>query len=288
MSLPQNLKKILLTEGGAVFDGTIRIEHKYLESTYKSFCDNILSKCTNYKKYSTLGSYGQKASYGDIDIGVQCDDINDFVKVLTDVCTKAGYKVDFMKGLGVISVQYDIVSPNNRERIGKCQIDCMPIKDLSYASWSYSSPIKNSSEYSGLYRNECIFACARYAHYKILEKDENGEPTEWSRYFYNLGKGLMIGVQTNISDKTGKKVKTIRSISKELITSNPQEIINICFGKSFKSDDMMSYENCFNAIMSNNFILIKERDKILKSLYKGLKDKKVEIPKDLTIALKGK
>ena len=98
----------------------------------------------------------------------------------------------------------------------------------------------------------------------------------------------MIGVQTNISDKTGKKVKTIRSISKELITSNPQEIINICFGKSFKSDDMMSYENCFNAIMSNNFILIKERDKILKSLYKGLKDKKVEIPKDLTIALKGK
>ena len=143
MSLPQNLKKILLTEGGAVFDGTIRIEHKYLESTYKSFCDNILSKCTNYKKYSTLGSYGQKASYGDIDIGVQCDDINDFVKVLTDVCTKAGYKVDFMKGLGVISVQYDIVSPNNRERIGKCQIDCMPIKDLSYASWSYSSPIKD-------------------------------------------------------------------------------------------------------------------------------------------------
>lgn len=287
MILPNNLKRILL-EGGKVFDGTKRIEHQYLESTYKSFCDNILSKCTKYKEYSTLGSYGQKKNYGDIDIGIECDNIEDFVKTLTDVCKSANYSVDYMKGLGVISVKYDIVSADTGEVQGKCQIDCVPVNKLEYAQWSYSSPVKNSSEYSGLYRNECIFACARYADYKIIEKDENGEPIEWSRYFYNLGKGLMIGVQTNISDKTGKKVKTIRTISKEIVTNNPQEIINICFGKSFKYDDMMSYENCFNAIMSDNFILIKYRDKILKSLYKGLNDKNVAIPKDLTIALKGK
>lgn len=287
MSLPQNLKKILLSEGGNVFNGTKRIEHKYLETTYKSFCDNILSQCKNYTQYSTLGSYGQKSTYGDIDIGIKCDDIDDFVKVLSNVCDDKKYSYDYMKGLKVISVAYDIINDKN-EKVGKCQIDCVPLKNLEYGKWSYSSPVKNSSEYSGLYRNECIFACARYANYQILEKDDKGEPIEWSRYFYNLGKGLMLGVQTNISNKTGKKVKTVRTTHRELVTDNKQKIIDICFGKSFKADDMMSYENCFNAIMSDSFVLINERDKILKSLYKGLIDKKVEIPKDLTNALKGK
>jgi hypothetical protein len=240
------------------------------------------------EKFSPIGSAGKKdpekngteeGSSGDIDIALEVKDHDEFIKKAKELATEQKIEFKYLAGLGILSIRWPIKNQDTLQENQFVQIDLIPVKNLDYCKWSYYSPDQGESEYKGLYRNECIFACARFADYQVLEEKE-GEPIKWSRYFYDLNDGLYRGTQTNVG-KRGEVIKTVTTQDKEFITAEPQKIVDICFGKSFRYNQLMSFENCIEAIMSDDFILKEKRELILDNIKKNLVNKEQELPKEL-------
>jgi hypothetical protein len=160
----------------------------------------------------------------------------------------------------------------------------MPVDNLSYASWSYHSPAYNESKYKALYPKEVYYACARVADTKIVETSEvDGKkvPVTWTRLFFDLNKGLLVGTQT-IKGKKKSVVKGAKTLDKKVKTSDPKEIVHILFGEKFKPDDVKTWEQVWNVIHSKDFVHKDKLKEILEIVKKGCERKGVPLPAELT------
>ena len=72
----QEMDKVLMSEGGNMFDDVVRIHQENVPATLKYIYDEILPAIGINRKYvQPLGSTGKKlpgGSSGDIDLGIDC------------------------------------------------------------------------------------------------------------------------------------------------------------------------------------------------------------------------
>lgn len=293
-----------LMEGGNAIKTSTRINQLNVAKTLNAIYGDLLPKL-NIKKSDTclLGSTGKKdpekngkpeGSSGDIDLGISMkaimkanglkdkDEVFEFLK---------GVGKDYIgckafPGLDVVSVGYPIVNADGEQEDKHVQLDLMPVDDLKYAAWAYHSPAHNESKYKALYPKEIYYACARYCDTKVTERGElDGKevPATWDRYFFDLAKGLMHGTQSIKGKK--KLTKTAKTTDKKVISTDPQDVVDKFFGPSFSPKDVQTWEQVWEVISSDEFILKDRLQDILKMAKKGIERKNYPVPPELESAI---
>lgn len=287
--------KKILNEGGNAIKSSRPVNKQEFELLMDDFYKNFLRELKIKKENTTfLGSTGKKDLTNDIDIALDINEIlknNNNLKTLDDIynfiisiCEKKGIEYNDLRAINLISIGYNIPNTND-----VAQVDLMLVDDIDYASWSYYSPSQLQSQWKGLYRNELLFAIAKYAQYEVIKaQNVNGEeiPVEWKRIWYDLSKGLLQGVQTRIG-KRGDIVKTVKTVNKVLLTKNKDEIVKILFGDYVKAENILTWEDAWSAIHHEKF----RHKKYLKDIYKmtaeGILKKGYPLSKELEEKING-
>jgi hypothetical protein len=282
--------KTFLIEGGKAVQGVGRLNQLNAAETITALYQRVLKPLgLSPDQYAILGSAGKKdpakngtieGSSGDLDCAVQVTgEPREFVGALKELLTRLGFEFTDMPGLGIISFKFPITSSDGLQDGMSVQVDIIPVQDLEYVKWSYFSPQFDASPYKGLYRNEVFFVLARYARQEVTKHVE-GEPVEWNRIFFDLNKGLMQGSQSRIG-KRGVPVKQAKTVTKSLVSADPDTIVQYLLGPTFKASDAMTFEDVLRCMNSEKFLFKSEKSLIFKDIAKGLEKKGVSIPSEL-------
>lgn len=290
----------VINEGGNAVQNVVRINQENTMATvddvYKKFLPKLKIKKQDFALLGSTGKKAPKESSGDIDMAVSAiellkqsgvDTYDDMMDSLLKVIKGYGYDYKDMRSLGIVSFAFPIVNVDGLQGGEKVQVDFMIVKDVTYAVWAYYSPHYLDSELKGLYRNFLNFNVARFADLKVDKIDpDTNLPVEWSRYWLTNNDGLQFGRQTNLSPKTGKITKTLRPIEKKTVTMNPDEIVAFLYGEKYKAKDLLTFEACLKAILSNNFPYKNQRNVILKGTAETLQNEGYPVPDALENAIK--
>lgn len=293
-----------MLEGGAAIKSSSRINQLNVQATLNKIYKELLPKLGIEKKDTAIfGSAGKKdpskngqelGSAGDIDLGISLDALlkhtakEKVYSYLEEQAKKAGYEVRSFPGIGVVSLGFPIENKDKLQENKLVQLDLMPVSNLRYSEWSYYSPGYSESPWKGLYRNEILYALARHVKTETLESgpDSTGKevPIRWSRLFYDLKHGLCKGEQSIV----GKKglLKKPETISKKIITKDPQEIIRHLFGAPFPAESIKTWEGAWKALMSKDFGRKALLGEILLTIKNGIEKKGYPVPKELEDELK--
>lgn len=297
--LTHNINKILV-EGGSAIPGMSPINQENVEATLSDLYSKILPalKITQ-ADVASLGSTGKKKageSSGDIDIavsipaiahahGIQPDDED----AIYDIIYKAALAVEpqskLFRGLSVIAMAWPIANINGMQENERVQVDLMPSQSTKWAAWSFYSPSQeDNSAYKGIYRNQLLFSVAKFMNWEVttraLDKEGIEVDAEWKRDILDLGKGLFRATQS----RQGKKglVKGVKTIDRQLSSLDPDEVVQMMFGPNVKANNILTWEQAFNAVNDPNFINKQNKDKILKMTANGIKNaligKGIELP----------
>jgi len=309
ISFVEFIHRDILLEGGKALEGVVRMNQKNAAATIQKTIDDVSSLFgISTKDLKVLGSAGKKdpekngdqeGSSGDIDLGVSVEavknahqELEDYDAIFTfmkDRLEDSFEKVRNLKGLKVISVGYPIVSADEAQQDCLVQLDIMPVASLDFSEWAYYSPSFKDSKWKGLYRNELLYAIAKFADLKVKKStkvNDEDVPTEWDRFFFDLNGGLMQGTQTKIGKKAVNK--SMKTVSKNLVSNDPKKICEFFFGPGVSPADALTFEQVYALIMSEKFPYKANRDKILAMAAKGIKEvKKHELPDELKQYYKG-
>lgn len=292
--------KTTLLEGGNAVPNVVRINQENSLATVKDILDEFLP-LLKLKKTDTaiLGSTGKKApksSSGDIDMAISAvalldtngvDTYDDAMDFIVKAIKKGGYVFKDMRNLGIISFAYPITNIDGLQEGDKVQVDFMVVQNVKFAEFAFYSPSYLESELKGIYRNLLNFNVAKNAKLTVDKIDPDTKtPIEWSRYWFDNQKGLMYGTQTNISSKTGKITKSVRSLEKRTVSYDPDEIVEFLYGKGVKAKDVLTFDAALKALMSNKFPNPSKRDIILKATSETLQHEGYPIPESLAKLLK--
>lgn len=226
-------------------------------------------------KVKLIGSAGKKPQdsdlSGDLDVAVECDPnvIDEHLKELA-----GNHSSRIMKGIGVFSFAYPVGDK-------LVQVDLMPVNNINFAEWSYqANPVDLADGLKGAQRNELFFAIAKYMPQTILKKDDKGEPLEVKRYFYDLARGLMVGVRSRVNVK-GKVGKNFATIEKKVVSDDPTKVTKLMFGPGVTPKQVSTFEGTLKAIRSPKFLHAEKYEDILKQAHLGIKNKKLKVPTSL-------
>jgi hypothetical protein len=269
-----------LMEGGNAIKGVTNIT----QSEVRASVPDLLKKIQKVLdlpsgKIKLIGSAGKKPNpsdlSGDLDIAVECDP-----SIVENNLKTFGNNIRVMKNIGVFSFAYDI---GNK----LVQVDLMPVKDIKFAEWSFQANEADIAQgLKGAQRNELFFAIAKHMPQDITQKDKHGETITFNRYFYDLARGLMTGVRTRVNTsrsatKNGKLSKNFSTIDKKVISSDPEKICNLMFGKGATPKHCSTFDGALKSINSDSFPYLDNRKEILKLALKGIKDKNLKVPKSI-------
>jgi hypothetical protein len=292
--------KVFLKEGGNAIKSSTRINQENVQATLDQISKKLLPLLGISKSdVRNLGSTGKKnlgSSSGDIDLAVDMgkiikkeknvntvDDVFDFIK---DKAKSITHELKDLRSLGVFSIAFPIADGDDPERYQSgeyVQLDIMPTDNLKWVEWSFYSPAEWESKWKGLYRNELIYNIAKLLGYKptkqMLDSDGKLVDAEWTRYFFNLSTGLEKGIQSRIG-KT-KLTKGHKTLEKSLVVNDPDRVVEMLFGKGFKSSDILTWEDAIKAFNSPKFKLKDKRKELLKLTKDGLIKKGVPVPEEL-------
>lgn len=287
--------KETINEGGNAVPDVVPINQENSIPTVNKIYSEIFP-LLKIKKSDTalLGSTGKKApgaTSGDIDIAISSESLlasnkvttfNDIIDTIVAAIKKKGYAYKDMRSIGIVSFAFPIENYDKLQAGHNVQVDFMVVQDVKYAAFSFYSPSYLESEFKGLYRNELNFYVAKAADLQVKKIDPaTNIPVEWSRYWYDNTKGLMKGVQTNLSPKTGKIVKNVTSLEKETVSFDPDVIVEFLYGKGVKAKDVMTFENTLKVILSSKFPNPTKRKIILKNAADGIIGKGYPVPEIL-------
>ena len=271
-----------LLEGGNAIRGVSKIT----QSEVRSVTPDLLKKIQDelklpISKIKLIGSAGKKPNdddlSGDLDIAVECDPslVEEHLKDLAGNNTSR-----IMKNIGVFSFSY----PVGKKLV---QVDLMPVENIKLAEWSFqANPQDLTQGLKGAQRNELFFAIAKYMPQEILKKDKDGSPIDVKRYFYDLARGLMVGTRSRVNTsrsatKNGKLSKNFATVEKKVVSSDPQNIVELMFGKGFTAKQTSTFDGTLEVIKSSDFLHKDKLDKILELALKGIKNKKLKVPSSL-------
>jgi hypothetical protein len=285
-----------INEGGNAIKSSSRINQENVASTLKSIQEKLLPRF-KLKPSDTamLGSTGKKlpgGSSGDIDLALSIQaliennnlettkDIFDFIVKESATLT---HEIKDMRQMGLVSIAWPISNDDGKQDGLFVQLDLMVVDSIDWATWAYYSPAEWESPWKGLYRNELLYAIAKFMDYKVLKTAMNKEgvtvDAEWERNFFDLGKGLLKGTQSAMG-KTGI-TKTVKTIDKVILNNNPDDTVKMMFGPNFTSHTNLTWEDTFKNIMSPDFIYKNKLKEILKMAKDGIISKGYPVPEEL-------
>jgi len=272
------LTEALLLEGGAALKGVSKLTQIEARHGIPDIIKKV-SETTGVspKKIVPIGSAGKKPRDDDLsgDVDLAIETTPDVVsRAISELAHEGSYRS--MPGINVYSFAHAL----HDQRIA--QVDLIPVNNLTYAQWSYNAHPKDlKADLKGAHRNEVMFAVTKHTHRNVLKRDkETKEPLEIERYYLDLSKGLMTGVQTRINEK-GKKVKNFYTRDKRLLTDDPDRIAEILFGKGTTAEKVGNFEGAMKALKGPNFPHPEKRDEIIKMIKKGIQGKGLRVPHEV-------
>lgn len=285
--------------GGHAVNDVVRINQNNVEDTLNSLQTKILDDLGIVigESAKVLGSTGKRHpgdSSGDIDVAVSMDavksklgiqDDDEVIDAVKDAIREVTPDIMDNRKAGMIHFSFPIENTDGRQKKEKVQTDFMLVSDddLNYVDFGYWSPSQWESEYKGAFRTIALMMIAAEGGKKVLKTQPNkqGEdvPVEWERMIFDPRKGLFKAVQTNLSKKTGNITRSNRTLSKDLITNDPDTVVKKLLGKSAEIEDSQSFENIIEAINSRDFAHKSSRDKILNRIGEEI-TKQFKIPEN--------
>jgi len=221
-----------LIEGGHALDDMKPVPLDAFKSEFPRLVDFL--KRLGAKKVVPVGSTGKKPLMGDVDLALETDlSIEDFQKKLEGAIGKD--KVT--RNATVVSFAHDFAGT-----VG--QVDLMFGK-TSYLSWSRAGTDPRKTPFKGVARNLLLNILARTLSEQVFEK-QSSDVTK-KRYIIDMDRGLFINTQTKLS-KDGKPLKDWKTVDKEFVTDDPQEIVSVLLGEDFAVEDTLTFDDLISAI----------------------------------------
>ena len=222
----ESVRRRRLIEGGGSFDNAEQISLEEYQDTLPDLKRDL--EALGAAHVEPIGSTGKKQLMGDLDFAVEFDG---GAAELFDLA-RAAFGPENVKKTGgsVVSVLYPVQS-NGRLTGAMVQVDLM-VGNVSYVSWarSGSSTIKHHVDFSavkGVIKNLLLNVIARFASRKLLEQPD--DPLERRRYAFDFDRGLFLQHQTKHS-KRGGTLTNWKTLSAEMVTDDPDEIIEVLLG----------------------------------------------------------
>lgn len=243
----------LIKEGGNAFDDVEPITLEDLNNTWSSIQDDLTSLgCHDIKM---IGSTGKKANSGDVDLAAECDISRD--ELFDEVLSLYGDDNSARKvGSNIVSIRYPVKTSSGKLTGKFAQVDVM-IGKPSYLSWSRfgTTPEKGHEDYSpvkGVVRN-MLFSNINRA---LAGKTFPGIQTDLDRTLYvvDFDLGLFKVSQTKRSKDPSKPLKTWKTLDKEFISDDPEQIVKTMFGKEYSASRLRRFEDVVEAIQASSVL----------------------------------
>lgn len=302
--------KQFLIEGGNAVEVSSRINQRNvaptLEKIYKDILPEFKIKKSDTDKYALLGSAGKKRdedSSGDLDIAISIPHImkafnlkteEDASKKIQEIVTKIATKIykehghdgqslkDFFKlmtGLQTFSFGYPIENADGKQEGLFVQVDIMATDNVDLTGWAMSSPHYTESEVKGSVRVILLSQILKHCEMKILERDDDGEPAIWERYYFDPKRGMFRARQERKMGKNGKYTKSSSITDKKLVTNDKDKIVQFLFGKKYSAKDIFTFEQLWKLYNSNDFKFPAARKEITKAFQQNLEEQGLKVPK---------
>lgn len=285
-----------LNEGGNVFsDSNSVVPKPLLEPSIKNAMK--LAGLGNIR-FEVVGNK-TKPFFNDIDVAVDSKDLvkhmglpeseEDFWDSLNDFLAKSNVeKYSLIKGLKQFHVLVPLIDSSGDhvkaflpdgsrgKDPGKIQIDIF-VGNLDWMK-DINSGAPETSNYKASYRNMLLAAIA-----SVVKWDVEGSKDEYFRYVMNFRDGLK-RQQIKVEPPTGRQKKPQHvKVSDEVITSNPNDLATILFGKNTTWSDMDSFEELYKLLTGPKFKFAQFLPQILDEFKTSITKRDMEVPKELTV-----
>jgi hypothetical protein len=238
---------------------------------------------------SPIGSFGKKkddATSGDIDIAVSVDKIAgingiaipDVLEFINNKLKSQGFSTLVLKGFEQVSFGAPI---GGDKKSGTAQVDLMLSTNLDWSRFMYYSPNfkEAESKYKGLYRNTLLMSIISESMKEVTKTTDKGDVEEYKQTVIRLEKGVFQVAKTFMGKK-GALVKTASLLHDQdrFITSVPEEVTELAFGKGVKPSDIMTFEGAWSKFESSEFPYKDRKLDILKRFKAYILSSKMPIP----------
>lgn len=281
-----------ITEGGNAFDGTVGIRQSEVQPTVEAIFDEVLSELglTALDEDAFLmGSAGKKPAKelsGDLDIAIYADQIaaeqsiklSEVLDWIEQKIDTLGYPTAKSKGFNQVSFPFPIVG---RKATKYVQVDLLLTSNIAWSKFIHTSPnlAKGESKYKNAYRNLLLSTCVSAFYHKVLKTTSDDIPLEIEKYSLRLNAGIYKIRQSYAGTRIAvlKTPKTIKD-AEQLITSVPEEMIHLVFGKRYDVADVSTFEKLYDLVFHKQTKVSKHREKILKNFLYSLEASKLPVP----------
>ena len=264
------LKDRVIKDGKNAIPSSRSLTEDELFLTFKLVSNELYEMFSN--SFIAIGSFGKKPDtyrYGDIDIAFDIKYINSEnpVDFIGDTLIEKGFEVVKIPGFQQVTFGYPINGDKTR---GIAQIDLMLTKDLNWSAFAYDSPNLKTEEskYKGAYSSFMKMSIISEAFKTVEKQDENGFTIEYSMLSMRLNSGVWKVTKTH-QGKNGL-IKVAKILKEEFVTNNPNEVLELMFGKIFDKSKTANFEYIWEYMLNNPSFPHKTRLPAILSKYKHL------------------
>jgi len=286
-----------LNEGGNVFDEMNSVVPKsLLEPSIERAM--VLANLDGIK-FEIVGNK-IKPFFNDIDVAIDATDLLNYLglpegtqefwdELNTHLARSNVEKYSIIKGLKQFHILVPLIDssgeqvraflPDGESRSDEpalIQIDVF-VGNLQWMK-DINSGAPESSKYKASYRNMLLASIASVVQWSIEGDSDN----EYFRYVMNFRDGLKRQKIKVISPSGRRKKPKKEKLSDQVVTSNPDDLAKILFGKGVKWSDMNSFEELYNLLTSKKFRFEKFLPEIIKEFRTSLEKQGMEVPKQVS------
>ena len=293
----------LIVESGNMFDDCVKIRRENITPTIKKIDEEIftplgISHDLWTAEIGSAAAGGKKDYSGDLDIAVNFAAIDE-----NGDANAARKKIDeFLKSKGLvtrqvaalISVRFPIQG-TQLENDEYVQVDLFNAKNLRFTEFKMHSPRQEDSKYKGVHRFTLLASLVKAVSLAIADDavDKNKYTAPDGRVYpaYRFKQLTMLDdgvfqVTKSFMSKSGKFVKAAQKdpSQSKLVTTNPQELLDILFGKNkYTIEDLDSFESIWNNILFDpDFPYPEKRNEIIIAVWHSINDMNgIVMPKEL-------
>lgn len=255
--------KKILAEGGHAFPDVTSIKLEDFEAVWPSIQSDL--KSLGCKEVEKIGSTGKKPLMGDVDLAASCDVSRD--EMFAAAVKKFGAQNVAKVGGNIVTISYPV--PSSGQHV---QVDVM-LGKTDFLKWSRfgTSTIEGHEDFShvkGVARNILIAAIANEVSAQKI--GSSSDPLVRTRFALDFDNGLFKTTQSKQGKDPNKPLSSWKTLDREFVTDDPDEVAEFLFGKGFTSHDVKTLESTVDSVVRSPMLRHKAR-KIFDEFYEGAK-----------------
>ena len=290
----------MITEGGHAVANVSKIKRENIQPTLQKIEEMIMTPLNISKDFWTaeIGSAGKKDYSGDLDIAIDFakaaaslkKDPKEFKNEVFEKLKDGGYSP--VRYAANISFNFPIQGDQEGEGV---QVDFFPSNNLEFTKFRMHSPTQEASKYKGVHRFALLASLVKAVSLAVaddaIDKEKYTAPDGrvYPAYRFKQLTVLDDGVFQVTKSFMGKSGKFVKAAQKDpsqskLVTTNPQELLDMLFGKNkYNIDDLDSFESIWNNILfDSEFPYPDKRDEIIIAVWHSINDMSdIAMPKEL-------